>query len=73
MNKNIVDIGWLLGLCASALAIGVQIIQIHERVTRIESLITSEATLCDCFNTRSRVSALEFRVNEIEENYGVTD
>jgi hypothetical protein len=53
-------IGLLLGLLA-------QQVQIYERVTRIETSSASESTLCDCFNTRSRVGVLEQRVNNLEQ------
>lgn len=63
--------GSLLGVAATivtiCITIGIQLIQVHERLSRMESLITSEATLCDCFQTRSRVAALEYRINELEQ------
>lgn len=71
-TKDILDIGGVIAICGLVLTLGVQIVQIYERITRIEAAVQNETVLCDCFETRSRLSNLEYRVRELEEEYGST-
>lgn len=71
-TKDVLDIGGVVAICGLVLTLGVQIVHIYERITRIEAAVQSESVLCDCFETRSRLSSLEYRVKELEEDYGST-
>lgn len=65
-KRDIVDWGLIISALGVILVVFAQTVQVHERITKVETIVTDEAVLCDCFNTRSRVGVLEHRVNHIE-------
>lgn len=67
MDKNkIVDWGLLVSIVGLFLGIFSQSVQIHERITKIETTVQSETVLCDCFATRNRVGVLEHREDRVD-------
>lgn len=67
MNKEkIVDWGLMISIVGLFLGIFSQSVQIHERITKIETTVQSETVLCDCFQTRARVGVLEHREDRLD-------
>lgn len=66
-HKAYVDWALIISIIGLLMALIGQAVQNYERLTRIETIVESETTLCDCFTTRSRVGVLELRVQQLEE------
>lgn len=66
-KKAIVD--WALIISTLGLLLGLfsQTVRNYERLTKIETIVQDEVTLCDCYNTRAKVGVLEHRIQVLEQ------
>lgn len=66
-KRDAIDWATMATIIGLLLTVTAQTVHLHERLTKIETQVDNQTSLCDCFNTRVRIGELEQRVHFLEK------